>query len=191
MLKETTTPTHARRSKLLTYLKAIIRASEACIVIIASGIIISTFFITVLQVRGNSMEPTLHPGEIIVSSHSDDFKRGDQIAFYYNNRMLLKRVIAFPNDTVDIKTDGSVYVNGELLIENYLDKNALEKGRQNGEIDIVFPYTVPAGRYFVLGDQRNISIDSRYKTIGSIAEEQIIGRLLLRVWPLSNFTVFE
>ena len=147
----------------------------------AIAVIISTFFITVLQIRGASMEPTLHEGELVVASHSHDFETGDIIAFYYNNTVLLKRVIGNPGDWIDISEDGVVSVNGQELQEDYVDELAL------GNPDISFPYQVPENRYFVLGDHRSVSIDSRSDTIGTVADDQVVGKVLFRVWPFDRF----
>lgn len=172
-------------NKVLHYLRALLRASEVCIVLVSLGIIVSTFFVSVLHVRGTSMEPMLSPGELVISSHSDDFQQGDLVAFYYNNRLLLKRVIAFPGDVVDITNEGEVFVNGTRLREDYLEDVSL------GETNIELPYTVPENRYFVLGDKRSVSVDSRSTVLGAIPEEQVVGRLLMRVWPLGKITLFE
>lgn len=150
-------------------------------VVSAIAIIASTFFISVLQVRGNSMEPTMTDGELVIATHSSNFKQGEISAFYYNNKILLKRVIGFPGDWVDITSDGVVFVNGQMLQENYLDQHAL------GKSDIEFPYQVPENRYFVLGDNRGVSIDSRSNAIGTVSEEQLIGNAVFRIWPLSSF----
>ncbi|MCI6574625.1 MAG: signal peptidase I [Actinomycetaceae bacterium] len=169
------------RFSLLNFapVRAFLRVAEVVVVVAAVGIIVSTFFISVLEIRGTSMEPTLHEGDLVVTNHSSKFATGDMMAFYYNNRVLLKRVIGFPGDWVDIKPDGTVYVNDVKLHEDYV------QGLSLGETDIVFPYQVPENRYFVLGDHRNVSIDSRSEAVGTVSEEQIVGRVLLRVWPLT------
>ena len=151
------------------------------IVVLAAAIIVSTFLISVLQIRGNSMEPTVHEGDMLIANHSTAFDQGDVVAFYYNNKVLLKRVIAFPGDWVDIDDNGLVAVNGHVIREEYVKDLAL------GETDIVFPYQVPENRYFVLGDNRSVSIDSRSNVIGTISDEQVIGEVLYRIWPLESF----
>lgn len=161
--------------------RAFLRVAEVVVVVAAVGIIVSTFFISVLQIRGTSMAPTLREGDLVVTNHSNRFATGDMVAFYYNNRVLLKRVIGFPGDWVDIKPDGTVYVNDVQLHEDYV------QGLSFGETDIVFPYQVPENRYFVLGDHRNVSIDSRSEALGTVSEEQIVGKVLMRVWPLTAF----
>ncbi|HAM16110.1 MAG TPA: signal peptidase I [Eggerthellaceae bacterium] len=155
------------------------------IVVVAAAIIVSTFLISVLQIRGNSMEPTVHEGDLLIANHSTAFDQGDVVAFYYNNKVLLKRVIAFPGDWVDIDDNGLVAVNGHVIREEYVKDLAL------GATDIVFPYQVPENRFFVLGDNRSVSIDSRSNVIGTITEEQVIGKVLYRVWPLDSFGIIR
>ena len=147
----------------------------------ALSVLVATLWMPVLQTYGSSMTPTLQDGEILVSVKSSEFQCGDIIAFYYNNKILIKRVIAGPTDWVEITEDGSVYVNGTLLDEPYIQEKAY------GDCDITFPYQVPDGRYFVLGDHRSASSDSRHSTVGCVAAEQIVGKLVFRVWPLSGF----
>lgn len=149
-------------------------------VVAAVTVIISTFLVTVMQIRGTSMEPTLHEGDVIVTTRTKSFSTGDVMAFYYNNKVLLKRVIAFPGDWVDIADDGTVSVNGQALTEDYV----ADVGRS--QTDITFPYQVPDNHYFVLGDHRSVSIDSRSNVIGTVAQEQVIGKVVFRVWPLAQ-----
>ena len=152
----------------------------AVVVVAAAAIIVSNTLLAVLQVRGTSMEPTITEGDVIVTNRSTDFSTGDVIAFYYNNKILLKRVIAFPGDWVDIDEDGNVSVNGVPLTEDYVSELAL------GNTDITFPYQVPEDHYFVLGDHRSVSVDSRSNTIGTVTKEQVIGEVLFCVWPLDH-----
>ena len=126
------------------------------------------------------MEPTLEDGQIIVLEKSGKFKTGDLIGFYYQNKILLKRVIGSAGDYIDIDTDGSVYVNDEKLDEPYLKDQAL------GECDINLPYQVPDGKIFVMGDHRSKSIDSRSKLVGCVSDEQVVGRVVFRIWPLKS-----
>ena len=126
------------------------------------------------------MEPTLEDGQIIVLEKSGKFKTGDLIGFYYQNKILLKRVIGSAGDYIDIDTDGSVYVNDEKLDEPYLKDQAL------GECDINLPYQVPDGKIFVMGDHRSKSIDSRSKLVGCVSDEQVVGRVVFRIWPLMS-----
>jgi signal peptidase I len=131
------------------------------------------------------MTPTLNSDEIVVSLKANNIKSGDVIAFYYNNKILIKRVIAGPGDWVDIDDEGNVYVNDELLDEPYIQEKSL------GDCNIELPYQVPDTKYFVMGDHRSTSIDSRNTSVGCVSEEQVVGRLVLRVWPLSTFGSIE
>ena len=153
----------------------------ALITVASAAVLVATLWLPVLQIYGTSMTPTLRDGDIVVSTKSGSFERGDIVAFYYNNKILVKRVIAGAGEWVDIAEDGTVSVNGEILDEPYLEEKAL------GECDIKLPYQVPEGRIFVMGDHRSVSVDSRNTTIGCIAEEQIVGRLVFRLWPIDGF----
>ena len=155
------------------------------ITVAAIAVLVATLWMPVLQIYGGSMTPTLSDGNIVVSVKSSDFQSGDIIAFYYNNKILNKRVIAEPGDWVNIEEDGTVYVNNERLEEPYLTEKAL------GECDIEMPYQVPESRLFVMGDHRSVSVDSRSTAVGCVAEEQIVGRILFCVWPLKEFGRIE
>ena len=162
--------------------RRVMRSTIGVIVVAAAlSVLVATLWMPILRTYGSSMSPTLEDGQILVSVKETEFRQGDIIAFYYNNKILIKRVIACQRDWVEITEDGSVYVNGELLDEPYV----LEK--TYGDCDIVFPYQVPDGRYFVMGDHRSISSDSRSSVVGCVAEEQIVGKLVFRLWPLSGF----
>lgn len=150
------------------------------ITVAAVAVLVATLLLPVLQIYGSSMTPTLQDGEIIFSVKTSDLEPGDVIAFYYNNSILVKRVIAGPGDWVDLEEDGTVYVNSELLDEPYLREKAL------GECDIQLPYQVPDGKIFVMGDHRATSIDSRSTTVGCVAQEQIVGKIIFRIWPLDR-----
>lgn len=147
------------------------------IVVAALAVLAATMWVPVLQIYGNSMTPTLNEGEVVLSLKGSHFDTGDVIAFYYNNKVLVKRVIAGPGDWVYLDEDGVVFVNGQRLDEPYVSENAL------GETDLEYPYQVPEDRWFVMGDHRSVSLDSRTKAIGPIAEEQIIGKLVTKLWP--------
>lgn len=152
----------------------------ALITVAAIAILVATLLLPVLQIYGNSMTPTLEDGELIVSVKEAEFETGDIIAFYYNNKILVKRVIANSGDWVDIERDGDVRVNGNLLEEPYIDEKAV------GECNIKLPYQVPEGKVFVMGDHRSVSIDSRHTSVGCVAEEQVVGKLVMRIWPLNK-----
>lgn len=151
------------------------------ITVAAVAVLVATLFLPVLRIYGSSMTPTLSEGDVVVSVKGSDMRQGDVLAFYYNNKILVKRLIAGPGSWVDIDADGNVTVDGTPLEEPYLTEKAL------GECDLVFPYQVPDGRYFVMGDHRSTSIDSRNTAVGCIAEEQIVGKIVFRVWPLDGF----
>ena len=159
-----------------------LRSTVAILIVVAAlAVLAATLWMPVLRVYGSSMAPTLHNGEILVSVKTKDFSSGDIIAFYHGNKLLIKRYIAGSADYVNIDEDGAVSVNGTLLDEPYLAEKAY------GEADIEFPYQVPDQRYFVMGDNRSVSIDSRSSIVGCIAGDQIVGKVVFRVWPLSAF----
>ena len=151
------------------------------VVVAAVAVLITTLFLPILQISGDSMSPTLEHDEIVVLLKTKSFERGDLVAFYYQGKILLKRVIALPEDEVAIDAKGNVYVNGELLEEPYITDKGL------GDCDLEFPYKVPATCYFVMGDRRSNSVDSRNSLIGAVSQEDIIGRVFIRVWPLVEF----
>ena len=165
----------------LDRLKAsIVSTTNILIVVAAIAILVAMLFLPVLRIYGESMNATLHSGELVVSVKGAKFKTGDVIAFYYNNNVLVKRVIANSGDWVDIDLDGNVYVNNQKIEEPYLGEKAF------GEPDIDFPYQVPEERVFVLGDNRDVSVDSRSTSVGCVTPEQIVGRVTFRIWPLSR-----
>lgn len=151
------------------------------IVVAAIAALIATLVLPVLQIAGTSMEPSLKDGDIVVLMKTDRLTTGDLCAFYYSNKILIKRIVASPGDYLWINDDGTVYLNGSELIEPYVTEKSL------GECDIEFPYQVPENSYFMMGDHRETSIDSRSSVIGCIAEDQIIGKILFRIWPLDRF----
>lgn len=163
------------------YLSTLRGTVYTLVVVAAAAILIATLLLPVLQIYGNSMTPTLWSGDIVVSLKGSEFQRGDVIAFYYNNKILVKRVIALPGEWVNIDEAGNVYVNDELMEEPYLTEKAF------GECDIELPYQVPDERVFVMGDHRSVSVDSRSTAVGCVAQEQIVGKLVFRVWPASSF----
>ncbi len=151
------------------------------VTVAAAAVLIAVLLMPVLQIYGSSMTPTLSEGEIVVSVKGTEMKTGDIVAFYYNNNVLIKRVIAQPGDWVNITEDGTVFVNNEVIDEPYLTEKAF------GECNIQLPYQVPDSRIFVMGDHRSVSIDSRNTAVGCVADEQIVGKIVFRVWPLSQF----
>lgn len=155
------------------------------ITVSAVAVLIAVLLLPVLRIYGTSMTPTLNESDIVLSVKGSKFETGDVIAFYYNNKILVKRVIAQAGDWVDITKDGTVVINGEVLVEPYVKNKAF------GECDIELPYQVPEDRVFVMGDYRDVSIDSRNTTIGPIAEEQIVGKIIYRIWPMNEMGEVE
>lgn len=153
----------------------------ALVVFAAIAVLAAMLFFPVLRIVGDSMSPTLRAGEIVIAVKGSRFEPGDIVGFYYGNKLLVKRFIAGPGDWVTIMEDGTVYVNQAEVLEPYLSEKAY------GDCDIAFPYQVPEGRYFVLGDHRSVSVDSRNTTVGCIAEEQMMGKIVFCVWPLADF----
>ncbi|MBQ8623060.1 MAG: signal peptidase I [Oscillospiraceae bacterium] len=165
------------KSRYRTVLKSTL---YTLITVAAVAVLVATLWLPVLQIYGSSMTPTLQDGQIIVSVKTSQFEPGDVIAFYYNNKILVKRVIAQQGDWVDIKEDGTVYVNEVKLDEPYVEELAL------GETNIELPFQVPDGRFFVIGDHRSTSVDSRNTAMGCIAEEQVVGKIVFRIWPFEE-----
>ena len=161
-------------------LRSVASTTNILIVVAAVTVLIAVLLLPILRIYGQSMNSTLSSGELVVSVKGASFKSGDIVAFYYNNNILVKRVIANSGDWVDIDLDGNVYVNQKKIDEPYLDEKAY------GEPTIDFPYQVPDERVFVLGDNRSVSIDSRHTSIGCVTSEQIVGKIVFRVWPLSK-----
>ncbi|MCD7757597.1 MAG: signal peptidase I [Clostridiales bacterium] len=152
-------------------------------VVAAFSVLLATLFLPVLQVSGTSMDPTLSDGDIILLLKGGDFETGELCGFYYQNRLLLKRIIGVPGDIIDMDEEGNVTVNGEAPEESYVTEKSL------GECDITFPYQVPENRYFLLGDNRTTSIDSRSTAVGCIEKEQILGKDVLQLWPLRDMAL--
>lgn len=175
-----------KRVKISSRYKTLLKSTVYVIlIVVALAVLIATLVLPILQIYGNSMEPTLNEGNIVVAVKKSDFKSGDVIAFYYNNRILVKRVIATPSQWVDIDENGNVFVNNKLLEEPYI------KEKNYGEVDIEFPYQVPEGTYFILGDERELSVDSRNSSIGTISQEDIIGKVVFNIWPLKQIGIIK
>lgn len=164
--------------------KVFIGTVSSLIVVAAIAVLITTLFLPVLRVTGSSMTPTLQNDEFVICNKTGDFESGDIVAFYYNNKILLKRVIGSAGDVIDIKEDGTVYKNGEILDEPYINEKSL------GTCDIDLPYQVPDNRIFVMGDHRLTSVDSRTASVGCIAEEYVLGKVFLRLWPIEKIGIF-
>ena len=171
-----------RRQK--AYNKALRGTIYVLTIVAAVAVLIATLILPVLQIEGKSMEPTLSNGDIVLLIKTTRFERGDLCAFTWNNKLLVKRVIGLPGDWIEIDTDGTIYLNGEQLDEPYVQQMAL------GECDLEFPFQVPQEQYFVVGDMRESSIDSRNSLIGCIPKDQIVGKVFFRVWPFKSIRFF-
>lgn len=163
------------------FMGALFNTVGTMLVVAAIAVLIANLWLPVLQVTGSSMSPTLEEGQILIASKTEDLKTGDIVAFYYNNKILVKRVIATSGDWVNISEDGTVYVNDIELGEPYLTEKAF------GDCNITLPYQVPDSQVFVMGDHRSISLDSRNTAVGCISEEQLMGKVKWCIWPLDNF----
>ena len=168
-----------------SYRSTLLSTVSALVIVAALAVLVSMLALPVLQVVGESMTPLLHQGEIVIAPRGTAFQKGDVIAFYFNNKILVKRVIANAGEWVNIDADGNVFINDEPLEEPYIVEKAL------GDCNITLPYQVPDGKIFVMGDHRATSSDSRNTAVGCVAQEQIVGRVMLRVWPLSQFGVIK
>lgn len=150
------------------------------VVAAAAAVLIAVTVLPIMRIYGKSMENTLSSGDVVLSVKTSDFKTGDIVAFYYNNNILVKRVIAGSGDWVNMDKEGTVTVNNKVLEEPYLTSRAY------GDVNIRLPYQVPEGKLFVMGDNRAVSVDSRNSAVGCVASEQIVGKIVFRVWPLNK-----
>ncbi len=169
-----------REKYRITYGRTVRSTIYALVIVAAAAVLVAVLLLPVLQIYGGSMSPCLEEGNIVMSVKTSNLKQGDVIAFYYNNKILIKRVIAGPGEWVDIDEDGNVYVNQEKLDEPYVKDPSL------GDCNIELPYQVPDEWYFVMGDHRSVSVDSRNSSVGCVTKDQIVGKIVFRIWPLNE-----
>ena len=178
--------TELRREKhRRSYRSTLLSTISALIIVAAIAVLVSMLALPVLQVVGESMTPSIYEGEIVVAPKGTAFQKGDVIAFYYNNKILVKRVIANAGEWVNIDADGNVFINDVPLDEPYVSEKAF------GDCNITLPYQVPDGKIFVMGDHRATSSDSRNTAVGCVAQEQVVGRVVLRIWPLNRISFIK
>lgn len=171
----------AERTRRRRTIRVLTSTLGTLLTIAAVVVLLATFVFPTFKIYGNSMMPLLHEGEVVVSVKSSSYDTGDVVAFYFNNKVLVKRVICGPGEWFNMQGDGSVFVNGDKLDEPYVTEEGY------GSCDLELPYQVPEEQYFVMGDQRASSIDSRMEQVGCLPEERIVGKIVLRVWPLDSF----
>jgi signal peptidase I len=175
--------TELKRERYRNRFKRVLKSTVYTLIVVAAvAVLVATLVLPVLQIAGTSMEPNLEDGDLVLLVKTKNLQRGELCAFYYSNKILIKRVIGLPGDYIYIDNEGTVYVNDEALDEPYVAKKAL------GECDMEFPYQVPENKYFLMGDHRETSIDSRSSVIGCVEEEQLVGKLICKFWPLNKFT---
>lgn len=167
------------------YRKTLWSTVYALITVAAVAVLVATLWMPVLQIYGSSMSPTLEEGDIVISIKASDLQQGDVVGFYYGNKLLVKRNIAGTGSWVDMDESGVIYVDGVALEEPYVDALSV------GNADIEFPYQIPEEKYFLVGDHRSVSVDSRHSVVGSISKEYIVGKIVFRIWPLNRFGPVE
>ena len=173
-----------KREKYKLKYKQVLMSTIYILIIVASvAAIVATLLMPVLQITGSSMNPTLFEGEIVLAIKEQNLESGDIIAFYHGNKILIKRVIAGPGNWININKDGDVFINDILLEEKYI------KNKSFGESDLIYPYQVPEETYFILGDDRENSVDSRSYEIGTISKDDVIGKIVFKIWPFNKIGV--
>lgn len=178
--------TELQRERYRRRYRIVLRSTVYTLITVAAvAVLVATLWLPVLKIYGSSMTPTLTDGDIVFSVKTSDFGAGDIVAFYYNNKILIKRVICSAGSWIDIDEDGTVSVDGVEIDEPYLEEKAL------GDCNIELPYQVPEGKVFVMGDHRSTSVDSRNTAVGCVAQEQIVGKILFRIWPLERLGIVE
>lgn len=178
--------TELKRVRYKRRYRSVLRSTVYTLITVAAvSVLVATLWLPVLQIFGSSMTPTLQNGDIVFSMKTAEFEQGDIVAFYYNNKILVKRMIAGPGDWFDMDMDGRVYINNKELSEPYLTEIAY------GETNIELPYQVPDGKIFVLGDHRATSVDSRNTAVGCVAQEQVVGKIIFRIWPIDQFGIIH
>ena len=166
--------------------RTVLRNTFAVLASVAAvAVLVSTFLLPVMRVYSNSMTPTISENEIVIAVKTKDIRRGDIIAFYYNNRILIRRVVGMPSEMVSVDDHGVVYINDKIVGEPYVSERAL------GSSDIEYPFRVPDDGYFVLGDNRTASVDSRNSVVGCITQDQMVGKLLVCIWPFASIRVIQ
>lgn len=175
----------AREEAICAFRRTLWNMAAALIVAaVVAGLVLTRVF-ALIKVDGNSMEPTLVNGEILFLRRTKEIRTGDIAGIYYKERILLKRVIGMPGDEIEIDGDGNVYVNDSMIEEPYLTEKSL------GKCELEFPCRVPEGTFFVLGDNRAVSVDSRDRSVGYVREDQIVGRAVCRAWPLGRMEIWK